>query len=31
MYFRAYYKTDTPAYIVIVDGKEIPYIGMYEG
>ncbi|MEK4404522.1 hypothetical protein MKZ26_08730 [Sporosarcina sp. FSL K6-6792] len=25
------YITDTPAYIVIVDGKEIPYIGMYEG
>lgn len=25
------YETDTPAYIVIVDGKEIPYLGMYEG
>ena len=25
------YQTDTPAYIVIVDGKEIPYLGMYEG
>lgn len=25
------YITDTPAYIVVVDGKEIPYLGMYEG
>jgi hypothetical protein len=25
------YETDTPAYIVVVDGKEIPYLGMYEG
>ncbi|MEK5068908.1 hypothetical protein [Sporosarcina sp. FSL K6-1508] len=25
------YETDTPVYIVIVGGKEIPYIGMYEG
>ncbi|WP_186671766.1 hypothetical protein [Sporosarcina sp. BP05] len=25
------YKTDTLAYIVVVDGKEIPYVGMYEG
>lgn len=24
------YKTDTLAYIVVVDGKEIPYLGMYE-
>lgn len=25
------YATGTPAYIVVVDGTEIPYIGMYEG
>ncbi|TFJ92967.1 hypothetical protein E4U82_09455 [Lentibacillus salicampi] len=25
------YKTETPAYIAIVDGKEIPYIKMIEG
>ena len=25
------YKTDTPAYIVVVDGQEIAYLGMYEG
>ncbi len=25
------YITDTPAYIVVVDGKETPYLGMYEG
>lgn len=25
------YRTDTPVYIAIVDGKEIRYLGMYEG
>ncbi|SFA95519.1 hypothetical protein SAMN04488072_104128 [Lentibacillus halodurans] len=25
------YETDTPAYIAIVDGKEIPYLKMIEG